>query len=124
MKKEEVELFIKVQSQMEEMYKEISLLSKKSQNDLLNEFKLQFINKLLEESNVFLTEKNKPFNDFIKFDMEKIPTNSDVVIVLSQYLACLENLRIDNIMSSLGDWYWVIDNKASKIKTSKPQKFS
>jgi hypothetical protein len=124
MKKDEVELFIKVQSQMEEMYKEISLLSKKSQDDALNEFKLQFVNKLLEECNTLLGEKNKPFADFNAFDLDKIPTNSDVVMVLSQYLASLESMRILNIQGSLGDWYWKIDNKASNIKTGRPKRLS
>jgi thiamine biosynthesis lipoprotein ApbE len=43
MKKDEVEFFIKIQSQMEELYNEISILSKKSQLDALNDFKLSFV---------------------------------------------------------------------------------
>jgi hypothetical protein len=124
MKKNEVEFFIKIQSQMEELYSEISILSKKSQNDALNEFKLQFVNILLEEANKLLSDKYKPFKNFEVFSNEKIPTNSDVVMVLSQYLACLENMRVDNIKVILGDWYWITDNKEVSIKTSKPQKLS
>ena len=124
MKKDEVELFVKVQSQMEEMHNEVSILSKKSQNDALNEFKLNFVNNLLEDANGLLGEKYKPFKDFKQFDKNNIPTNSDVVMVLSQYLACLENMKIDNTESSLGTWYWKIDKKTSNIKTNKPKKFS
>jgi hypothetical protein len=78
----------------------------------------------LEEANGLLNEKYQPFKDFKGFDKDKLPTNSDVVIVLSQYLACLENMRFDNIQSSLGDWYWIIDGRGSPIKTSKPKKLS
>ena len=123
MKKAEVELFIKVQVQMEEMYKEISLLSKKSQNDALNEFKLQFVNKLLEECNTLLGKKYKPFADFNIFSMDKIPTNSDVVMVLSQYLASLENMRSDNIQyDMIKGWRWLINDNMSDIKTNGPKK--
>ena len=124
MKKNDVEIFIKIQSQMEEMYNEISILSKKSKDDALSEFKLSFVNNLLEEANGILNEKYKPFKDFQLFNKDKIPTNSDVVMVLSQYLACLENLRFDNIFDELGDWYWRIDEKKLTIKTSRPKKLS
>ena len=124
MNKNEIEIFSKIQSQIEELYNEVSILSKKSQNDALNEFKLSFVNTLLEEANRLLNEKYQPFKNFKGFDKDKIPTNSDVVMVLSQYLACLENMRFDNIQSSLGDWYWIIDGKGSSIKTSKPKKLS
>lgn len=39
MNNEQVELFIKLQSQLESSYEEISLLSKKKPNDVLNKFK-------------------------------------------------------------------------------------
>jgi hypothetical protein len=123
MKKKEVELFIKIQSQMEELYNEISILSKKSQNDALNDFKLSFVNSLLEESNGLLNEKYQPFKDFKCFENGKMPTNSDVVMVLSQYLTCLENMRVDNIeYHIINGWFWVIDNEMSDIKTSEPRK--
>ena len=124
MNKSEVENFIKIQSQIEEMYNEISILSKKSKDDALNEFKLTFVNNLLEEANKILNEKYKPFKDFKVFDKDKIPTNSDVVMVLSQYLACLENIRYDNVEEYIGDWYWNIDSKKTDIKTYKPKKVS
>jgi len=124
MKKNEVELFIKIQSQMEELYTEISILSKKSQNDALNEFKLSFVNTLLKEANGLLNEKYQPFKDFKGFDKDKVPTNSDVVMILSQYLTCLENMRVDNIdTNSVFGWCWVIDKEVSKIRTTKPKKF-
>lgn len=122
LKRDVIESFLKVQSQMEEMYNEVSVLSKKSQNDALNEFKLSFVNNLLQEANRILEEKYKPFKDFGIFDKEKIPTNSDVVMVLSQYLTCLENMRIDNIFGNVKGWFWVVDEKEKPIKTNRPKK--
>ena len=124
MNKNEVEKFIKIQSQMEEMHNEISILSKKSKDDALSEFKLSFVNNLLEEANGILNEKYKPFKDFELFNKDKMPTNSDVVMVLSQYLACLENVRYDNIDDHFGEWFWIIDKKTTDIKTHKPKKVS
>jgi hypothetical protein len=113
MKRKDVEVFIKIQAQLEELYNEISVLSKKSQNDALNAFKLEFVNNLLEESNKILGEKYKPFKQFSKFDNNNIPTNSDVVMILSQYLSCLENLRTDNIQEASIDlnWVWIMMEK-------------
>jgi hypothetical protein len=124
MKREEVELFIKIQSQFVEMSNEISSLSKKSPNDALNKFKLKFVNNLLGEANKILGEKYKPFDDFANFDENNIPTNSDVVMILSQYLSCLENLRADNITKEEygPDWFWLIDGKSSGIQTKIPER--
>jgi hypothetical protein len=122
MTREDVETFIKTQSQLEELYTEISILSKKSQNDALNKFKLKFVNQLLDEANQLLGDKNKPFNDFSSFDEEDMPTNSDVALILSQYLSCLENSRTENTMQYVKSWYWVIDGERSDIRTNMPKK--
>ena len=58
----------------------------------------------------------KPFPDFTEFDEEELPTNSDVSLVLSQYINCMESLREENISSKIQytssgsvakiGWYW------------------
>jgi len=70
MNKNEVEKFIKIQSQMEEMHNEISILSKKSKDDALSEFKLSFVNNLLEEANGILNLKT--LNYLIKIKCQRI----------------------------------------------------
>lgn len=131
MTEKEIDTFEKVQTQLEGMYEEISVLSKKSQNDGVSLFKLKFINKILENSNDVLGKKYKPFEDFEIFDEQKIPTNSDVVMILTQYLNCFEKLRADNIASDgywNGNklelsWYWKVVGKLSKNhKTKEPKK--
>ena len=120
MNNEQIELFIKLQSQLESSYKEISLLSKKKPNDVLNKFKLKFINNNVTQANELLGEKYKPFDDFDKFDEEDIPSNSDAVFIMAQYLDCLEKLRCDNITSDMGSYYWKINGKISDIRTKHP----
>ena len=47
MTKEQVDTFEKLQAQLEGLHLEIASLSKKSQNDALNKFKLKFYDKKL-----------------------------------------------------------------------------
>ncbi len=98
------------------MHIEISILSKKSQNDVLNTFKLKLVNQVLSQSNQVLGKDYRPFSDFEKFKEEDIPSNSDVALVLSQYLNCMESFREKNIFSKVDYsngkidktyWYWI-----------------
>lgn len=124
MTKEEVDTFEKLQAQLDGLHIEISALSKKSQNDALNKFKLKFVNKILADSNELLSAKYKPFDDFDLFDENDLPTNSDVAMMLTQYLNCFEKLRADNIKKEdkyPQHWYWVIDGKFSNVRTVSPK---
>jgi len=122
MKQEQVDIFEKVHAQLEGLHSEISSLSKKSQNDALNKFKLKFVNVILVDANTVLGDSYKPFTDFDVFDDEDLPTTSDVAMMLTQYLSCFEKLRTDNITYAGGKWYWVIDGKTSQIMTFRPLK--
>ena len=130
MNRADVDVFEKLSGQVLSVYDEISLLSKKNPNDAINKFKLKLINKLLQESNVFLTQKYKPFEDFALFDEDDIPQNSDVVFILSQYLQCFEKCRADNVVVYHGIWQWrLVPEKGEKptedgmvyIRTTKPK---
>jgi hypothetical protein len=125
MKKEDVDTFEKLVGQIQSIYDELALLSKKSPNDALNKFKLGFVNKLLESSNIFLKEIYKPFAEFSTFDEDDLPTNSDVVFILTQYLQCFEKFRADNVHQKLGNWYWTIESANGdddNIKTVCPKR--
>ena len=121
--RQEVDTFEKVQAQIEGLHTEISTLSKKSQNDALNKFKLKFVNQILKEANKLLGDIYKPFSDFELFDENEIPTTSDVAMMLTQYLSCFEKFRADNVKQGSNlRWYWIIDGKESDIKTIMPKK--
>lgn len=122
MTKQEVDNFEKLQAQLEGLHNEISALSKKSQNDALNKFKLKFVNKIISDSNELLAENYKPFSDFETFEENDMPTNSDVAMMLTQYLSCFEKLRADNVKQERMNWFWIIDGKQSDIKTVMPRK--
>lgn len=120
MKKENIEKFEKLHIQIKDIYNELSLLSKKSPDSPINKFKLKFINQLIGEANLFLCERYKPFDDFEKFEEDDIPFNSDVVMIVSQYIKCLEKFKYDNIKALSGSWYWSLDDSNDEIKTSRP----
>ncbi|MBE7691285.1 hypothetical protein [Tenacibaculum piscium] len=112
----DIDIFEKTINQLEGLHIEISILSKKSQNDALNIFKLKLVNQVLIESNKIIGEDYKPFSDFKKFNEEDLPSNSDVTLVLSQYLNCMESFREKNIFSNVKYsngkidktyWYWI-----------------
>lgn len=124
MTRKDVETFLKLQPQLKSAYEEVSLLSKKKPAEAVNNFKLKFINSILVRANDILKEKYKPFPDqFSEFNEDDIPTNSDVVFILSHYLTSLEKLRCDNIVRSdiyTPEWYWSIDGKPSDLRTDRP----
>lgn len=122
MTKQEVDNFEKLQAQLEGLHNEISALSKKSQNDALNKFKLKFVNKIISDSNELLGDNYKPFTDFDIFDENEMPSNSDVAMMLTQYLSCFEKLREDNVKQERLNWFWIIDGNQSDIKTVMPKK--
>ena len=67
------------------IYEELQELSKKKPDTPLNNFKINSINRILEPIKELLKEENMyPFLDVLNTD--DIPTNSDVVLVLSQYI--------------------------------------
>ena len=131
MNKNDVDVFEKLSGQLLSTYEEISLLSKKNPNDAVNKFKLKFINRLITDSNIYLDEKYRPFDDFDSFEEDDIPHNSDIVFILSQYIQCFEKLRSDNVVQLNGFWYWKVqgdegdnldDDGMVKIKTVKPKR--
>jgi hypothetical protein len=109
MKRKDIDEFEKLCGQLQGIYDELSILSKKSPNDAVNKFKLKFINKLLQDSNIFLSDKYRPFEGFSEFDLDDVPQNSDAVFMLSQYLQCFEKNRADSIIPRHGNWYWAVE---------------
>lgn len=116
MNSSDVDKFEKLAGQVQGLYEEMSILSKKSPNDAVNKFKLKFINGQLSESNALLAERYRPFDDFESFSEDDIPQNSDVVFILAQYLQCMEKLRGDHVIILHGTWYWHVEGgEADKI---------
>jgi len=71
---------------------EIRELSKKKQDEPLNKLKVKIINKKLEKAkNILRNEVTTEFLDLL--DEETIPTNSDAVLQISQFISALNNFH-------------------------------
>jgi hypothetical protein len=117
----DVDRFLKLQAQMQELLARITAISSKAPDQVINKFKLAVINEQLNIANDILVGQARPFASFELFDEAALPSNSDVVVVLSQYLTCLENWRSEHIVWNSGDysWKWNVDSKV--IKTDPPR---
>jgi hypothetical protein len=123
-KKEDVEALEKLIGQIHGLHAEISQLAKKSPNDGLNKFKLKLVNKVIASGNDLLRGRYRPFDDFDQFDEDDLPTNSDVTMILSQYIEQTERFRSDNVAwdDESYKWFYVVDGELSSIEGAKPTK--
>ncbi|MER3465438.1 MAG: hypothetical protein C4329_14560 [Chitinophagaceae bacterium] len=71
---------------------EIRELSKKKPDEPLNKFKVRTINKKLEQvKNILIDE---PVLEFLELlDEETLPSNSDAVLMISQFVKALEQFK-------------------------------
>ena len=113
------EEFEKNERQLHVFYKEISALSKKSSNDGVNKFKLALINKCLQEANGAI---GNPLEGFESFEESLLPSNSDVALVLGQYVAAMYAFRKANTKSFGSSWYWM-ENGERVLETGQPYNF-
>lgn len=71
---------------------EFNLLSKKKSDGQLNKMKIKMVNRVLEPLNELLkNELSHKFLDVLNED--EMPTNSDVVLIISQYEKALLNFK-------------------------------
>ena len=117
MEANQADLFDSYEDHIKTMYDEIGLLSKKKPDGPVNKFKLKFINDVLKKANKIIGPKYMPFNDFRTFDEDALPSASDVVFILSQYLQSMDKFRHDHTYMSSGNCYWRLGGKASEKKT-------
>ena len=113
--KDDIKKLEKTIGQLRAIHCEISLLSKKSPTDAVNSFKLTMINKIIEMANHVLGETYKPIDDFEKFDDDDVPSTSDVVFVVAQYIKEAERLRDNHIMPQRGKWVYLLNGEPSDI---------
>ncbi|MBN9392183.1 MAG: hypothetical protein J0I20_29365 [Chloroflexi bacterium] len=111
MKRSEIELFEKVTTQLNGLYREIAILTNKAPNGTINKFKLKFINTTLASLNGILGEKFRPFPEFDVFDVDDLPNNSDVSLILTQYKDSASNFKAANSKSLLEGGGWIIEDE-------------
>ena len=106
MNDKQIDALEKCEAQIEGLYEEIGVLSKKNPSNALNKFKLKFVNTVLAAANELLDGKYRPFDDFTQFEEDGCPSNSDVVMILSQYLRSMDKFRQDHTSKDYGTYYW------------------
>ncbi|HSH60135.1 MAG TPA: hypothetical protein VK988_10930 [Acidimicrobiales bacterium] len=89
---ERTQKFDMVAPMLESAHKEMSDLSKKKQDGVLNELKVRHINRLLVEAREALGDD--PSLAFVELlDEDDLPQNSDAVLVLGQWLAAMSQFK-------------------------------
>ena len=124
MKRADVDKYQRVRSQLEAFHREFESLAKKAANGVLNTFKLKILNRAIADANAVLGETYVPIRGFTQFSDEELPSNSDVSMVLAQYLEALEVLRCRNIKKEtiFQRWYWNVDDAPPEsLETAPPQ---
>lgn len=111
---EQIRLYETITPLLTAAYSELKELSKKKQEDSLNIGKVKMINRLLLKAKDIL--KKEPTNEYLDIlDEEELPTNSDAVLIVSQFISALSTFkvahRINEAFSKVWDnpGHWVQD---------------
>ena len=87
---EDIEKYKILSEMLTSVFNEIKDFSKKKQDEAMNELKIKKINQLLKDIQDFLSgESGSNYLDLL--DNETLPTNSDTVLILSQYCAAMHD---------------------------------
>ena len=120
---EQIQQFEKSEKQLHVFLKEMGELSKKSPNGPVNKFKLDFINKVLVALNEILGQ-DKPFAEFVTFDSDQLPSNSDVRFILAQYASSVYSFRLKETGTDDNFHFcWIVGGKLSKFNAGNPESF-
>jgi hypothetical protein len=97
----------------ESVYEEIQELCKKKPETTLNKAKIALINRILTDVKEFL--EGMPVTKYLELlEEDALPQYSDVVLVLAQYEAGLNQFRQRHHGYFLGELQWVIKAKEKK----------
>lgn len=81
-----------VSHMLDGVYKEVKELSKKKQDNVLNKLKVTMVNRILGQIKELLEdEPTIQFMDLL--DDETLPTNSDTVLILTQFRAAMDHYK-------------------------------
>lgn len=88
---------------LDSIYTEMKEFSKKKPDEPLNKFKVKTLNRVLEQ--VKDLQKNEPTIEFLDLlDDETLPTNSDAILIISQFTAAMSRFRSKYHYGSSGKW--------------------
>ena len=106
---EQVDQFERIAKQLVALHAEFAAHAKSKADNPINKFKVKMLNEKIVAANQILAGVFKPFDGFAQFDEDELPTNSDVSLVLTTYLASLERWRSAHVEyddDMHDDWFW------------------
>ena len=90
--KRDIENYFLLSKMLEAQKSEFDLLSKKKSDSQLNKTKIKMVNRVLKPLNdLFQNEDSHKFLDLL--DEDDLPTNSDVVLIISQYETAIKEFK-------------------------------
>ncbi len=99
---EQVKLYETISPLLDAAFDEVKEFSKKKQDEPLNLTKVKMINRLLEKAKEVL--KSEPTVDFLDMlDEDNLPSNSDAVLTMSQFISAMDKFRRDHYHSHQWD---------------------
>jgi chromatin segregation and condensation protein Rec8/ScpA/Scc1 (kleisin family) len=88
----EIEKFEMLDKLTDSIYTEMKEFSKKKPDEPLNKFKVKSVNRVLEQVKAIL--QNEPTVEFLDLlDDESLPSNSDSILILSQFMASMKQFH-------------------------------
>lgn len=90
---------------LESLHHEMSELSKKKQEGILNKLKIRHVNRMLEKIEGILGDD--PSVAYLeKLDEDEIPQNSDAVVILGQWRAAMKQFHTKHTYYERGTRHW------------------
>jgi len=85
---------------------EMVAAAKRKAGEPVTPFQLKVINGAIARANTILKD-DRPVAEFTEFDLDDIPTVSDVSMIVAQYVEAFEKLRCAHISKMYdGSWVW------------------
>lgn len=110
---EKADAYDNVAPVFESVYEEIQGLCKKKPEATLNKAKIALINQILTDVKEFL--EGMPVTKYLQLlDEDDLPQYSDVILILAQYDAGLNQFRGRHHGFFLGELQWVIKSKEKR----------
>lgn len=108
---EQVKLYLTINPLLKSAFDEVKEFSKKKQDEELNIKKVKMINRLLEKAKEIL--EDEPTVDYLELlDEDELPTNSDAVLTMSQFISAMNKFHEDhyhyenNMLSWDNEGHW------------------
>ncbi|MGC4043851.1 MAG: hypothetical protein QM758_08585 [Armatimonas sp.] len=106
--KEKVSKYETVSPLLESMYIEFKSLSNKKPDAIINTRKIDITNRLLKDIRIILQDEDS-INYLDILDGDDIPQASDVTLMLSQYVAALNQFKAKYYIWDIIDYAWQIE---------------